>query len=154
MNRRTTSRVETMLIEFRYLPILISPLSPLMAFTEVTYAHGPSPQSTACRSPAYSRLTTATGSNQAYDKVRTYCAWEVWVGEVTYLNEKVFDLFCLEDYFIKSRVKLTTYCKCWNWVKIFDHILAKFESVNFCACFWPWKFSWFVVCRRRTKTFP
>ena len=63
-----------MLIEFRYLPILISPLSPLMAFTEVTYAHGPSPQSTACRPPAYSRLTTATGSNQAYDKVRTYFA--------------------------------------------------------------------------------
>ena len=56
-----------------------NPTHTLMAFTEVTNAHGPSPQPTACWSRKYS-LMTATGSNQALGKGYTYCAQEVLGG--------------------------------------------------------------------------
>ena len=48
-----------------------SPTPTLMAFTGVTNAHGPSPQSKACRSPLNS-LTTLTGSNKAFYKPHSH----------------------------------------------------------------------------------
>ena len=59
--------------------IFQSPIPTQMAFTGVTYAHGSSPQPTACRSLSCS-LMTVTGSNQALRQDLTYLAWEVWDG--------------------------------------------------------------------------
>ena len=59
--------------------IFQSPIPTQMAFTGVTYAHGSSPQPTACRSLSCS-LMTVTGSNQALRQDLTYLAWEVWGG--------------------------------------------------------------------------
>ena len=59
--------------------IFQSPTPTQMAFTGVTYAQGPSPQPTACRSLSCS-LMTVTGSNQALRQDLTYLAWEVWGG--------------------------------------------------------------------------